>query len=80
VGSTPARFVETTRVEAARRKLEETRGGVEAIAVACGFGSSETMRRAFLRNLHVAPAEYRDRFRGHGISSAARTDHKEKSA
>ena len=64
VGSTPARFVETTRVEAARRRLEETRGGVEAIAFACGFGSSETMRRAFLRNLHVAPADYRDRFRG----------------
>ncbi|MBW2723000.1 MAG: GlxA family transcriptional regulator [Deltaproteobacteria bacterium] len=64
VGSTPARFVETARVEAARRRLEESRGGIEVIAKACGFGSGETMRRAFVRNLHVAPAEYRERFRG----------------
>ena len=77
VGSTPARFVETTRVEAARRRLEETRGGVEVIAEACGFGSSETMRRAFLRNLHVAPTEYRDRFRS---NATGQTDHKEKTA
>ncbi len=64
VGSTPARFVETARVEAARRRLEESRGGIEGIAKACGFGSGETMRRAFVRNLHIAPAEYRERFRG----------------
>jgi len=77
VGSTPARFVETTRVEVARRQLEETRGGIETIARTCGFGSGETMRRAFLRNLHVAPAEYRERFRSHTIDL---THHEEKSA
>lgn len=63
VGCTPARFVERTRVEAARRRLEETRCGVEEIASAVGFGSAETLRRAFLRNLEVGPAEYRQRFR-----------------
>jgi transcriptional regulator GlxA family with amidase domain len=63
VGATPARFVERSRVEAARRRLEETRGGIDLIAAVCGFGSSETMRRAFLRNLQVGPSEYRDRFR-----------------
>lgn len=73
VGSTPARFVETTRVEAARRRLEETRGGVEAIATECGFGSGETMRRAFLRHLRVGPAEYRSRFRGTGDAGVTRS-------
>ncbi len=62
VGVTPARFVERARVELARRRLEESRAGVDEIAGACGFGSSETMRRAFLRNVRVAPADYRNRF------------------
>ena len=34
-----------------------------AIAAACGFGTPETMRRAFLRVLSVGPMEYRRRFR-----------------
>jgi transcriptional regulator GlxA family with amidase domain len=32
------------------------------VAPACGFGTAETMRRAFVRALGVAPAEYRRRF------------------
>ena len=63
VGTTPARYVERVRVEAARRLLEETDAGVDAIAATCGFGTAETMRRAFVRALHVPPAEYRRRFR-----------------
>lgn len=59
---TPARYVETVRIEAARRRLEESDEGVESIAAGCGFGTAETMRRAFLRALHVPPAEYRRRF------------------
>lgn len=64
VGSTPARFVERVRVEAARRRLEESTDGVEAIAASTGFGSAESMRRAFVRTVHVAPSAYRSRFRG----------------
>jgi transcriptional regulator GlxA family with amidase domain len=62
VGATPARYVESVRVEAARRLLEETDAGVDTIATACGFGTAETMRRSFLRALKVPPAEYRRRF------------------
>ena len=63
VGMTPARYVEAARVDAARRKLEESTSSIEQIADVCGFGTSETMRRAFLRNVRVPPADYRDRFR-----------------
>lgn len=63
IGTTPARYVEKVRVEAARRRLEESTHAVDAIADACGFGTSETMRRAFLRTLHVPPSAYRGRFR-----------------
>ncbi len=62
-GVTPARFVEHARVEQARRRLEESSVGIEEIAHDCGFGTPETMRRAFLRLLWVGPAEYRQRFR-----------------
>jgi transcriptional regulator GlxA family with amidase domain len=63
VGMTPARFVESVRVEAARRRLEESAHGVERVAAACGFGTAESMRRAFLRTVRVPPAAYRHRFR-----------------
>jgi transcriptional regulator GlxA family with amidase domain len=61
-GLTPARYVERVRLEAARARLEDTAQPVAQIAVACGFGTAETMRRAFLRTLRVGPAEYRRRF------------------
>jgi transcriptional regulator GlxA family with amidase domain len=68
-GITPARYVEHVRVEAARRRLEDTSQPVARIAAGCGFGTAETMRRVFLRRLEVAPAEYRRRF--HDRSPAA---------
>ncbi|HXA55437.1 MAG TPA: DJ-1/PfpI family protein [Solirubrobacteraceae bacterium] len=62
VGLTPARYVERLRLEAARRRLEEGAEPIAAVAVVCGFGTAETMRRAFLRALAVGPSEYRRRF------------------
>ena len=62
-GATPARAALAARVEAARRHLEESDAGLEAVAEACGFGSAEVMRRAFLRTLRVGPSFYRRRFR-----------------
>jgi transcriptional regulator GlxA family with amidase domain len=62
-GTTPARFVERVRVEAAREQLERTMTPIETVAASCGFGSPETMRRAFLRVLGVGPSDYRARFR-----------------
>jgi transcriptional regulator GlxA family with amidase domain len=59
--TTPARFVERVRVEAAREELE--RGStVDTAARRTGFSSAEIMRRAFLRVLGVGPADYRLRF------------------
>jgi transcriptional regulator GlxA family with amidase domain len=48
-GQTPARAVETLRVEAARNLLLDSRLPVKRVAQRCGFGSEETMRRSFLR-------------------------------
>ena len=58
-GITPARFVERIRVEAARRRLEESDNSIEKIAHDCGLGSVQGMRRSFIRVLNVQPSEYR---------------------
>jgi transcriptional regulator GlxA family with amidase domain len=61
-GRTPAKAVEAIRIDAARRRLEETRDRVATIAEDCGFSDEEQMRSAFIRNLRIPPREYRKRF------------------
>jgi transcriptional regulator GlxA family with amidase domain len=69
VGITPARYVEKLRVEAVRRRLEETRSTVDEVAAECGFGTRESMRRAFHRTLRVSPTAYRSHFAKEGRAS-----------
>jgi transcriptional regulator GlxA family with amidase domain len=59
IGTTPARYVELVRLEAAQSLLQ---GGdtVAAAANRSGFGSAETLRRVFVNRLGVTPAVYRD--------------------
>ena len=66
MGRTPARAVESMRVEAARQLLATTRLSIKRIAAQCGFGSEETMRRSILRKVGVTPSEYRSRFSSAG--------------
>ena len=61
-GLTPAGFVEAARLQAARVELEQSSRPVEQIALSCGFGSGERMRRVFQRNLGISAGDYRDRF------------------
>jgi transcriptional regulator GlxA family with amidase domain len=63
VGMPPGRYVERTRLEAARRHLEDSAEGIGQTARACGYRTTEAMRRAFIEALGVSPAEYRRRFR-----------------
>jgi transcriptional regulator GlxA family with amidase domain len=60
-GCTPARYVAQMRVEAARRRLEDTDDSIEQIARACGFASADLMRRAFVRAVGTTPGRYRNR-------------------
>jgi transcriptional regulator GlxA family with amidase domain len=61
-GLSPARAIERLRVEAAQRRLCETREPVKQIAARCGFGGEETMRRSFLRIARIGPQDFRARF------------------
>lgn len=60
-GMTPGRYVDRVRLEHARRLLEDTADGIEEISRASGYGTPEAMRRAFVKALGTAPAEYRRR-------------------
>jgi transcriptional regulator GlxA family with amidase domain len=62
VGITPAAWVESARVSAARRLLEIGREAPKQVAVRCGFANADTLRRAFARHVGVTPAEYRKRY------------------
>ncbi|WP_326660154.1 GlxA family transcriptional regulator [Streptomyces sp. NBC_00385] len=63
LGTTPHAYIESVRVERARNQLESTDATLERIASTCGFGTVDTLVRAFRRRLDTTPTEYRRRFR-----------------
>jgi transcriptional regulator GlxA family with amidase domain len=62
VGTSPGRYVEQARVDAARAVLEHERVGLATVARRCGFSSQERLIRTFHRSLGVTPGEYRSRY------------------
>ncbi len=62
LGTTPAQYVESVRVDVARAALDDGRA-VSDTARMAGFGSAETLRRVFHEHLGITPKAYRDRFR-----------------
>ncbi|MFJ8145553.1 GlxA family transcriptional regulator [Streptomyces sp. NPDC096048] len=63
LGTTPHAYIESARVEVARHQLESTDATLERVASTCGFGTVDTLVRAFRRRLDTTPTEYRRRFR-----------------
>lgn len=62
IGLSPARYVEAVRIDAGKRALERGLSVADA-ASAAGFGTSESMRRAFVTRLGLSPRTYQQRFR-----------------
>jgi transcriptional regulator GlxA family with amidase domain len=50
------------RLEAAQRALETAGRRLKSVARDCGFGDVKRLRRAFVRQFGVSPADYRNRF------------------
>jgi len=61
-GITPAKYIEKVRLEAARRRLEETRLTIDEISNECGIGNADGLRRLFLRHMRTTPSDYRKSF------------------
>lgn len=62
LGIPPGAYVERVRIEAAQRALAEGNDPVGTLARRYGFGTAESLRRAFQRRVGVAPSDYRERF------------------
>jgi transcriptional regulator GlxA family with amidase domain len=66
--TTPARWVQSLRVEAAMQRLANRNLSIGKIARDTGFRDEQALRRAFLQQIAVTPKQYRERFgelRGH---------------
>jgi transcriptional regulator GlxA family with amidase domain len=60
-GETPLRWLQTVRVEEARRLLEEGTSSWEAITSNCGYSDPASFRELFERRVGRKPGEYRGR-------------------
>jgi transcriptional regulator GlxA family with amidase domain len=68
-GTTPAKWVQSLRVEAARQHLEGDDMPLKGIARLTGFRDEQALRRAFIQQMSLTPKQYRERF-GVGESTA----------
>jgi transcriptional regulator GlxA family with amidase domain len=57
-GSAPGAFVETLRINEAKRRLSVPKRTLETIAASVGFSDAQTFRRAFERRLGAKPRSY----------------------
>ncbi|KUL31999.1 helix-turn-helix domain-containing protein [Actinoplanes awajinensis] len=62
-GVTPAVWVLEQRVRRAEQLLERADATIASVALRCGFGSADTLRRHFRRARGVSPDAYRAAFR-----------------
>jgi transcriptional regulator GlxA family with amidase domain len=61
---TPALWIRSLRVEAARDRLESTSDGLKQIAVSTGLRDELSLRRAFVSHFGISPRDYRQQIRG----------------
>jgi transcriptional regulator GlxA family with amidase domain len=70
-GQSPAKAIETLRLEAARLMMEQTRHPIDLVAQETGFADRERMRRAFLRAFGQPPQVIRRNARDPATAEAA---------
>jgi transcriptional regulator GlxA family with amidase domain len=61
-GATPHEFVDSARIDSARKLLESTELPLKAVAFDSGFGTTDRMRIVFKERVGVTPAQYRASF------------------
>ncbi len=61
-GSSPATFIETLRLNEARRRLTLAEASVKTVAQSVGFNGADSFRRAFTRRFRITPGTFRRNF------------------
>lgn len=59
---TPNKYLELLRIDRARELISNGTDSLDQITVMCGFGTEETMRKAFLRRFGVTPSQFKLHF------------------
>jgi transcriptional regulator GlxA family with amidase domain len=67
-GSAPGEFVETLRINEAKRRLSVPKRTLETIAASVGFSDAQTFRRAFERRLGAKPRSYLKNFNANSMA------------
>lgn len=70
-GSAPGEFVETLRINEAKRRLSVPKRTLETIAASVGFSDTQTFRRAFERRLGAKPRSYLKNFKAPPMIASA---------
>lgn len=60
-GKTVADYIETARIEEAKRLLALRERPIKAVALACGFAHANSFARAFRRSTGISPQSFRQR-------------------
>lgn len=60
-GKTVADYIETSRIEEAKRLLVLRERPIKAVALACGFAHANSFARAFRRSTGISPRSFRQR-------------------
>jgi transcriptional regulator GlxA family with amidase domain len=61
-GGTPSEYLQRTRIEAAKRKLEGTRALIAEIATQVGYEDLTAFRKLFQKHTGLTPTDYRKRY------------------
>jgi transcriptional regulator GlxA family with amidase domain len=61
-GTTPAAFVEKTRLKEAQARLANSARSIDRVAASLGYQNTHVFRRAFERQFGVSPSAWRSRF------------------
>ncbi|UKT62191.1 GlxA family transcriptional regulator [Pedobacter mucosus] len=63
IGITPIAYLQRTRIEAAKKLLEQTAEQMSEVIFKSGYNDPKAFRKVFRKSVGMTPTEYRDKFR-----------------
>lgn len=73
-GCTPIEYLQKTRIEAAKKLLEQTNQRMLEVMFNSGYNDPKAFRKVFRKSVGMTPTEYRDKFKISGNNSQPDTE------